>query len=51
MKKSEDPTIAANRDCHAAELIPLVLTEADRFVAGAPQHDDMTLIAIKMGAA
>jgi sigma-B regulation protein RsbU (phosphoserine phosphatase) len=44
------PAIAANRDCRADDLIPTLLTEADKFVAGAPQHDDMTLIVMKMAA-
>ena len=32
----------------AAEMIPLLMADADRFAAGAPQHDDMTLVIVKM---
>ncbi len=32
----------------ASAMIPTVMAEADRFVDGAPQHDDMTLIVMKL---
>ncbi len=32
----------------AAEMIPRLMADADRFVDGAPQHDDMTLVIVKM---
>ena len=31
-----------------AELIRILMREADAFVDGAPQHDDMTLIVIRV---
>ncbi len=42
------PTAAANVDKPAAQMIPSLMAEADRFVNGAPQHDDMTLIVLKL---
>ena len=42
------PAVAANADRSAAEMIPSLMAEADRFVSGAPQHDDMTLVVMKM---
>lgn len=33
----------------AAEAIARIMQEADRFAAGAPQHDDMTLVVMKVG--
>jgi sigma-B regulation protein RsbU (phosphoserine phosphatase) len=33
----------------AAETIARIMQAADRFAAGAPQHDDMTLVVIKVG--
>ncbi len=44
------PAAAANSGRPAAEMIPFLMAEADRFAAGAPQHDDMTLIVLKVGA-
>ncbi|HZS52942.1 MAG TPA: SpoIIE family protein phosphatase [Bryobacteraceae bacterium] len=44
------PTAAANADKSAAEIIPFLMAEADRFSDGAPQHDDMTLVVVKMQA-
>ena len=35
----------------AAEVLRAILAEADRFTAGAPQHDDMTLLVLKLDAA
>jgi sigma-B regulation protein RsbU (phosphoserine phosphatase) len=31
----------------AGALIDQLMTSADRFVAGAPQHDDMTLLVVR----
>ena len=42
------PAVAANTGRSAAEIIPSIMAEADRFVSGAPQHDDMTLVVMKM---
>jgi len=42
------PAIAAHSVEPAAQIIPSLMAEADRFVAGAPQHDDMTLVVIKL---
>ncbi|MBV8552083.1 MAG: SpoIIE family protein phosphatase [Acidobacteriaceae bacterium] len=44
------PAIAANSAQPAAEIIPSLMAEADRFVSGAPQHDDMTLVVMKLNA-
>jgi phosphoserine phosphatase RsbU/P len=43
----EEPLIDAvrsNRTASAREVIQRIMTAADAFVAGAPQHDDMTII-------
>lgn len=45
------PAIAAHSSEQAADIIPHLMAEADRFVAGAPQHDDMTLVVVKLSAA
>ncbi len=42
------PAVAAHSSECAAEIIPKLMAEADRFVAGAPQHDDMTLVVMKL---
>ena len=42
------PTAAAHVHQSAAEIIPSLMAEADRFADGAPQHDDMTLVVLKM---
>ena len=34
----------------AADMIPFLIREADAFVDGAPQHDDMTLVILRVGA-
>jgi sigma-B regulation protein RsbU (phosphoserine phosphatase) len=44
------PAIAKYESYTAADMIPALMTEADRFVDGAPQHDDMTLIVMRMVA-
>lgn len=45
------PAVAAHKEASAAELIPALMQEADQFVAGAPQHDDMTLVVMKLASA
>jgi phosphoserine phosphatase RsbU/P len=42
------PAVEKNADRSAADLIPALMAEADRFASGAPQHDDMTLVVVKM---
>ncbi len=47
----EDQLIALlreSRDAKAADLLSRVMTEADAFASGAKQHDDMTLIVMKV---
>jgi phosphoserine phosphatase RsbU/P len=49
----EDRMIAAARECRArpaAEMIERLIAAADAFTAGAPQHDDMTLVVMKVAA-
>ena len=40
-------TVEPNRSASAHALIEQVMTAADAFVAGAPQHDDMTLLVVR----
>ncbi|SNS36382.1 sigma-B regulation protein RsbU (phosphoserine phosphatase) [Granulicella rosea] len=50
----EDGMIAAAAhtfDGTAKAAVDSILNAADRFTAGAPQHDDMTVLALKMNAA
>lgn len=42
------PAVASYADHRASEIIPKLMAEADRFAGGAPQHDDMTLVVVKM---
>ena len=42
------PAAAAHADKPACEIIPHLMSDADRFVDGAPQHDDMTLVVVKL---
>ena len=35
----------------AVEIVPKMMEYADRFVDGAPQHDDMTMVVMKLIAA
>ena len=42
------PAAEANAGRSAADIIPSLMAEADRFASGAPQHDDMTLVILKM---
>lgn len=47
----EDRMIAeaqAHADLKAAELLQCLLRAADAFAAGAPQHDDMTLVVLRI---
>ncbi len=39
--------VAPNRAVPAHRLIDQLMTSADAFVAGAPQHDDMTLLVVR----
>jgi len=40
--------VRPNRNAPARELINRLMKSADVFVAGAPQHDDMTLVVLRM---
>jgi sigma-B regulation protein RsbU (phosphoserine phosphatase) len=40
-------TVAPNRAVPARVLIDRLMAGADSFVAGAPQHDDMTLLIVR----
>jgi sigma-B regulation protein RsbU (phosphoserine phosphatase) len=40
--------IRASGEQSARELIPFLIEQADRFAAGAPQHDDMTLVIVRV---
>lgn len=48
----EEQMLAAARRCQQSASAPEVLNEifraADEFTAGAPQHDDMTLLIMKL---
>ncbi len=44
------PAVAANAARSSADMIPQLMAAADLFVAGAPQHDDMTLVILKLSA-
>jgi phosphoserine phosphatase RsbU/P len=48
----EERMIEAAQGCNgldAAETIERIMAGADAFAAGAPQHDDMTLVVLKVG--
>jgi sigma-B regulation protein RsbU (phosphoserine phosphatase) len=48
----EDALIAAARSClsaPSAEIKQVIMERADAFAAGAPQHDDMTLVIAQVG--
>ena len=50
----ENRMIPALRSCASAsamEIVPKMMEYADRFVDGAPQHDDMTMVVMKLLAA
>ena len=40
-------TVRAAQGCDACETITHIMQAADQFAAGAPQHDDMTLIVLR----
>jgi sigma-B regulation protein RsbU (phosphoserine phosphatase) len=40
-------TVVAAQGCEASEIIMRIMQAADQFAAGAPQHDDMTLIVLR----
>jgi serine phosphatase RsbU (regulator of sigma subunit) len=40
----------AHADLNAAELMQQLFRAADAFAAGAPQHDDMTLLVVRISA-
>jgi sigma-B regulation protein RsbU (phosphoserine phosphatase) len=40
-------TVRATQGCDAPEIITRIMQAADQFAAGAPQHDDMTLIVLR----
>lgn len=47
----EDALVQAARSCNgasAAGMLPLLMSAADEFAAGAPQHDDMTLVVVRV---
>ena len=47
----EDALIAAARECAdqpPAEIIKRIMSAADVFADGAPQHDDMTLVIARV---
>jgi serine phosphatase RsbU (regulator of sigma subunit) len=47
----EDRMIAeaqAHANLNAEELLQALFREADAFAAGAPQHDDMTLVILRL---
>jgi sigma-B regulation protein RsbU (phosphoserine phosphatase) len=39
--------VLPRRDVRPPDLIATILREADAFVAGAPQHDDMTVVVLR----
>jgi sigma-B regulation protein RsbU (phosphoserine phosphatase) len=41
-------SVRACRDRSALEMIECLMRDADAFVAGAPQHDDMTIMIVKV---
>jgi sigma-B regulation protein RsbU (phosphoserine phosphatase) len=49
---SEEQLAEAVRRCpaamHAGAMIGKLMEAADRFAAGAPQHDDMTLVIVRV---
>jgi sigma-B regulation protein RsbU (phosphoserine phosphatase) len=40
--------VRACRQQPATEMIDSLMRDADAFVAGAPQHDDMTIMVVKL---
>jgi serine phosphatase RsbU (regulator of sigma subunit) len=45
------PAFEACAGERTADMIPIVMAAADRFADGAPQHDDMTLVIVKLDVA
>jgi sigma-B regulation protein RsbU (phosphoserine phosphatase) len=43
-----DAAAAVPAGAKADEVLRSIFTQADRFTAGAPQHDDMTLLILKL---
>jgi sigma-B regulation protein RsbU (phosphoserine phosphatase) len=39
------------RDKSADEILRAIFAAADKFTAGAPQHDDMTILVLKLDTA
>ena len=46
----ENLAVAVNavKDLSAKEMIPHLIEAADKFVNGAPQHDDMTIVVVRV---
>jgi sigma-B regulation protein RsbU (phosphoserine phosphatase) len=40
-------TVRSTQGCDASDIITRIMQAADQFAAGAPQHDDMTLIVLR----
>ena len=40
--------VASSKDLTPEEIVEIVLSAADAFAAGAPQHDDMTVVVAKV---
>jgi serine phosphatase RsbU (regulator of sigma subunit) len=40
--------VQAHADLNGAELLQRLFRAADDFAAGAPQHDDMTLVVLRI---
>jgi phosphoserine phosphatase RsbU/P len=45
------PALEACASQRASQMIPSIMAAADLFVNGAPQHDDMTMVVMKLEAA
>ena len=43
-------TIGKCKDCCSREMIAHIMRAADEFAAGAEQHDDMTLVVLRVGS-
>ncbi len=43
-------TVEKCKDCCAREMIAHIMRAADQFAAGAEQHDDMTLVVLRVGS-
>ena len=52
VRRLEERLIAAANCCKdetSTEILKRLFAEADAFTAGAPQHDDMTLLVVTIG--